>query len=431
MNLMSTVPDLTCEFDKGDAAQSTVGAEIRRRAELQGNRIAMEATGFQPLQYSELQRLIGNVRLTLRRAGFGRDARIVVAMPTGAHAALAIVAVTCSAVSVPLNPKQTAREIEASLDALQPSAVLLLKNIESVVRQIALDKGIPVIEVSPFDDGKLGFARIEAPIGTAPPGGSDEPEREAPAFILQTSGTASEPKLIPFSHRNMLAAATRVQSWFNLSPQDRCLSASPLFYSHGLKVTVFTPLLTGGSIAFPVDSAKFDYAEWFGFLKPTWYSAGPTLHQLIFEQSQQSPNAATAHSLRFVLSGGAPLPQNVLEGLRNTLDISVVEHYGSSEAAQISANLPDPGRSKPGTCGVPSPGTVRVVGDDGRPLPPGEKGDVLIGGPTVISGYLNAPELTRESFVDGWFLSGDIGSLDVEGFLTLHGRKSDLINPRR
>ena len=70
--------------------------------------------------------------------------------------------------------------------------------------------------------------------------------------------------MIPFSHRNMLAAAARLQAWFKLTPQDRCLSASPLHYSHGLKVTLFTPLLTGGTVAFPTDPSRFDYAEWFG-----------------------------------------------------------------------------------------------------------------------------------------------------------------------
>ena len=97
-----------------------------------------------------------------------------------------------------------------------------------------------------------------------------------------------------------------------------------------------------------------------------------------------------------------------------------------AKAAQIAANLP--GRSKPGTCGVPWPRTVMIVGEDGGSVRPGEHGEILIGGPTLISGYLNAPELNRACFFDGWFRTGDIGSLDEEGFLTLHGRKDDVIN---
>ena len=226
----------------------------------------------------------------------------------------------------------------------------------------------------------------------------------------------------------MVAAAARLQAWFNLTPKDRCLSVSPPFYSHGLKVTIFTPLLTGGTIVFPNDAGKFDYDEWFSALKPSWYSAGPTLHRLIYDQIQFIAGASAGHSLRFVLSGGAPLPQNVLLGLKKLLSTSVIEHYGSSEAAQIAVNLPDPGPSRVGTCGIPWPNTLKIVGEDGVTAPRGEMGEILVGGPTLISGYLNANELNRTRFVDGWFKTGDIGSLDLDGFLTLHGRKDDVIN---
>jgi oxalate---CoA ligase len=213
-----------------------------------------------------------------------------------------------------------------------------------------------------------------------------------------------------------------------LTPQDCCLSVSPLFYSHGLKVTVFTPLLSGGTVAFPRDSSRFDYMEWFGRLKPTWYSAGPTLHRLVFDQIKSRSGVIADSSLRFVVSGGAPLPRDILDGLQRLLSVPVVEQYGTSEAAVVASNAPQPGRLKPGTCGVPWPDTVRIVSEDGRPVPSGETGEILLGGPSLISGYLDAPELNRASFVGGWFRTGDIGSVDGDGFLTLHGRKNDLIN---
>ena len=165
--------------------------------------------------------------------------------------------------------------------------MLLVKGDDSAARQAAEESGITIIETTQSKEGTLDFriGERETSIAAAPDE-PDEPEPEAPAFILQTSGTTSEPKLIPTSHRNMLAAAARVQAWFNLTPQDRCLSVSPVFYAHGLHVTVFTPLLTGGTVAFPTDASKFDYSEWFGILRPTWYSAGPTLHRLVFDQTQ-------------------------------------------------------------------------------------------------------------------------------------------------
>ena len=196
-------------------------------------------------------------------------------MPEGPWAALAIVAVACSAVTIPLNPRLTVREIEVCLATLQPDAVLLMKDSHSATRQAAECHGLTIVEAIPLKDGVLGFSIVAPQINAAAKHSeADEPDPNAPAFILQTSGTASEPKLIPFSHRNMLAAAARLRTWFDLTPQDRCLSASPPFYSHGLKVTIFAPLLTGGTACFPTDASKFDYAEWFTLLKPTWYSAG-------------------------------------------------------------------------------------------------------------------------------------------------------------
>ena len=116
-----------------------------------------------------------------------------------------------------------------------------------------------IIETVPAKARILGFDIVVPAAAAAAADEPDEPDPEAPAFILQTSGTTAEPKLIPFSHRNMLAAAGRLKAWYDLTPQDRCLSVSPLFYSHGLKVTIFTPLLSGGTVAFPTDASKFDY----------------------------------------------------------------------------------------------------------------------------------------------------------------------------
>ena len=408
--------------------QTTVGEAIRCYAEIQPDRVAIASSSFAPLLYRELQLQIGDIRGVLRRAGFGRGARIAVAMPNGPHAALAVVAVSCASVSIPLDPRQTVQEIERCLGALRPDAVLLLKGSEFNARQAAETRGVTIIEATQAKDSTIGFNFIEPRAKSVELDEPNEPDPDAPAFILQTSGTTAEPKLIPFSHRNLLAAAARHEAWFELTPLDCCLSVSPLFYSHGLKVTVFTPLLTGGAIALPVDISKFDYTEWFENLRPTWYSAGPTLHRLVLDRSKSNQDAKIRHTLRFITGGGAPLPRHVLEGLQQTFGVPVLPHYGSSEAALIASNTPVPGRSKPGTCGIPWPGTLIIVAEDGTKLPPGAKGEILIGGPTLMSGYLNASELNRASFVDGWFRTGDIGVLDEDGFLTLYGRKDEMIN---
>jgi acyl-CoA synthetase (AMP-forming)/AMP-acid ligase II len=405
---------------------STIAEVLRCNAHRWAERPAIVAIGAPPLSYRELLEHIERIRDGLGQAGFSSGCRIVVALPNGPLAALATVAVACSAVAVPLDTKLAVPEVDKRLTLVRPSAVVVPEGGDTPARTVAQRRGISIIELAPRNAGRLDLTMAIPRVG--PAACLDEPSPDAPAFILQTSGTTGEPKLIPYSHRNMLAAAARVQGWFGLTPNDRCLSVSPLYYSHGIKVTVFIPLITGGSIAFPLDASRLEMAEWFGALAPTWYSAAPTLHRYVLDKAMLLPDAAKAHHLRFIVSGGAPLPRGVATGLQEALGVPVLEHYGASEAAQISANLPAPGPTRLGTCGVPPKGILMIAREDGSQAAPGERGEVRVRGPTVMMGYLYAPELNRAVFVDGWFRTGDIGSLDEDGFLTLYGREKELIN---
>ena len=316
------------------------------------------------------------------------------------------------------------------LAALRPDAVILLKGSDSAARQAAERRGLTIIEATSSKEGTLGFSIFESQTrSAAAPGESDEPDPDAPAFILQTSGTAAEPKLIPFSHRNMLAAAARIQAWFNLTPQDRCLSVSPPFYSHGLKVTVFTPLLTGGTVAFPTDASKFDYAEWFEPSEAHLVFGGSNAPSFDLRSNavQSGCKDGTFVALYLVRWRAAPAEcsggsaRNARRSCRGALWLQ----RGSTDCCESAARLVVPSLAHAAFLGrIP----LMIVGEDGRPAPSGEQGEILVGGPTLISGYLNAPELNRASFINGWFKTGDIGSLDEDGFLTLHGRKNDVIN---
>jgi oxalate---CoA ligase len=404
----------------------TIGAAILRHAESSPNSPAMVATGSGPLSYRDLRDYVAGAAGRLRDSGLDRNARIAVALPSGADGALAIVAAASAAVAVPIDTQLTAPEIDERMAMLRPRAVIVPANGASAARDVAIGRGLAVIEADREGSPKLGLNLSVPEVGAAAAPG--EPDAAATAFILQTSGTTATPKLIPSSHRNMLAAAARVQSWFGLTPADRCLSVSPVCYAHGLHVTVFTPLITGGSIAFPLNPTSLDVGEWLHDLRPTWYSAGPTLHRFMLDKTKALSKAGSIHSLRFAVSGGAPLTRDLQEALSAALGVPVLEHYGSSEAMQISSNRPPPGPAKPGTVGIPERGTFKIVAESGSELSVGEHGEVLLGGPTVTSGYLDAPELNAESFVEGWFRTGDIGSIDSDGFLTLHGRKTELIN---
>jgi oxalate---CoA ligase len=410
----------------GAEPKLTLGQVIGRTASSFPHQPAIVSSTFAPLTYRDLQRQLDGIRRQLRLAGLDCRARIGILMPNGAEAILAIVALATCSIAVPLDPRLSRAEIAQRLDMLRLNAVLVPQGSVSKARQAAEQRRLAIIEAAAVGHGQLGF-NIAVQVSDFP-AIDVEPDPSSPAFILQTSGTTAQPKLIPFSHSNMLAAAARLQAWFGLTHRDRCLSVSSPHYSHGLKVTVFTPLLTGGSIAVPANSAVVALHEWLDALRPTWYSAGPTLHTAVLDKAENLEEASAAHTLRLIVSGGAPLLKEVQDDLQRILGMPVLEHYGSSEAAQIAANLPAPGPNRPGTCGQPWPDTVAIVGEDGRPLPAGERGEIWVRGPTVISGYLDAPELNQAAFREGWFRTGDIGTLDGDGFLSLHGRLSEQIN---
>ncbi len=404
----------------------TISAHIRAQAEVQADRPAMVGTLFVPLSYRELAQQIVDVRRTLRQAGLGQDARIAIGIPDSAAAAWSIVTTACSAAAIPLDPKLTTAEIERCFRSLRPSAILLQRGVPSSARSVAEQRSVPIIEAVASAPGRLDFA-LSAP-QIAPPSADDDPEPDTPAFILHTSGTTADPNLVPFSHGNVLASAERVHIWFSLTSEDRCLNVSPVYYSHALTTTVLPPLLIGGSVAFPADAMNVELAEWLGELRPTWYSAGPTMHRAILDKARDRPGLRAMHSLRLISTAGAAIAQPVLEEMQTVLGVPVLQHYGSSETAQIASNRPEPGLSKPGTCGLPWPGIIKIVGENGREVGCGERGEVFVRGPSITSGYLNAPELNALVFQHGWYRTGDIGSLDQDGFLSLHMRRREIIN---
>jgi oxalate---CoA ligase len=211
--------------------KSTLSQVIGRITSSFPHQPAIVSAAFAPLTYHGLQHQLDGIRRQLRLAGFGCDARIGILMPNGADAVLAIVAVACCSIAVPLDPRLSEVEIDQRLDMLRLNALLVPQGSASEARQAAERRRLAIIEAAPVGHGQLGlkiavqvsnFLAIDA-----------EPDPGSPAFILQTSGTTAQPKLIPFSHSNMLAAAARLQTCFGLTHRDRCLSVSSPYYSMG------------------------------------------------------------------------------------------------------------------------------------------------------------------------------------------------------
>src|SRR5581483_7446047 len=216
---------------------------------------------------------------------------------------------------------------------------------------------------------------------------------------------------------------------YALGDGDVSLCVMPLFHVHGLVASTLATLATGGAVVVP---ARFNPLSFWRIAKDhgvTWYSAVPTLHQLLLARADPASRPAGAERLRFIRSCSASLAPQVMHDLEAAFGAPVLEAYGMTEAAhQMASNPLPPGERKPGSVGRGTGVRISIMDATGAHLPPGERGEVVIQGPNVIAGYENNPEANAASFTDGWFRTGDQGYLDAGGYLTLTGRIKELIN---
>ncbi|WP_371820950.1 class I adenylate-forming enzyme family protein [Tsukamurella sp. PLM1] len=245
-------------------------------------------------------------------------------------------------------------------------------------------------------------------------------------MLIYTSGTTGRPKGVRLDHANLTAQCISVIAALGLGPADHSLLILPLFHANGIVVGTLSPLLAGGRTTV---AGRFRAETFFAQVervRPTYFSAVPTIYQMLADlPADVRPDTA---SIRYGVCGAAPASVELLAKVEQRFGFPLVEGYGLSECTCVATVNPFDGPRRAGTVGPAIPGvTVRVVGPDGAELPAGEPGEVLIAGPNVMRGYLNRPEDTRTTLVDGWLRTGDIGRLDADGYLTLVDRAKDLI----
>jgi acyl-CoA synthetase (AMP-forming)/AMP-acid ligase II len=235
---------------------------------------------------------------------------------------------------------------------------------------------------------------------------------------------------VPLTHANLTISASNIVRTYALTQDDVSLCVMPLFHVHGLVASTLATLASGGTIVVP---GKFNPLSFWRVARDhraTWYSAVPTLHQLLVARAERgAPRPAGAESMRFIRSCSAALRPQLMEELEAAFGVPVLEAYGMTEAAhQMASNPLPPAERRAGSVGRGTDVKISIMDETGRHLPPGQAGEVVIQGPNVTHGYENNPEANAASFTDGWFRTGDQGVLDGEGYLTLVGRLKELIN---
>jgi oxalate---CoA ligase len=386
--------------------------------------------GVAPLHYRDLTALARRTVETLNGLGVGRGDRVAIVLPNGPEMATAFVCIAAAATTAPLNPSYRAEEFEFYLTDLRAKALVVGAGAETPARAVAKKLGVPIVELHAErakGAGSFTLAPLEAMGGAPERGGFSSGEDVA--LVLHTSGTTSRPKIVPLQGKNVLATARHIVGTLSLRPDDVCLNIMPLFHIHGLMAATLSSLAAGAQVCCSPGFNALRFFAWLDEVKPTWYTAVPTMHQAILARAERNAEIVARSRLRFIRSSSASLPPQVMAELEKTFRAPVVEAYGMTEAAHQMASNPLPPRArKPGSVGVAAGPEIAIMDEVGNLLRPGDVGEVVIRGPNVTAGYEANPEANAKAFTSGWFRTGDQGVLDAEGYLRLTGRLKELIN---
>ncbi|MDP6605994.1 MAG: acyl--CoA ligase [Dehalococcoidia bacterium] len=389
---------------------------------------AIGAPGREALTYATLRADVERLAGQLRALGIGRNDRVAIVLPNGPAMAVTFLAVASCATAAPLNPNYREQEFRFYLDDLNAKALITrpADPAESLEAPAAAPDGAERLSLD-GDAGALNLSLDGAAVRAVE--AVDFAEADDIALVLHTSGTTSRPKIVPLSHRNLTTSAGNIMASLALTPEDRCLNVMPLFHIHGLMAAVLGSLAAGASVCCTPGFDAFRFFDWFAEWRPSWYTAVPTMHQLILQRASRHGDAIEANRLRFLRSSSASLPPSVMAELEETFGSPMVEAYGMTEAShQMAVNPLPPEARKPGSVGPGVGVEVAIMDEPGALQAKGVTGEVVIKGGNVTSGYESNPEANAGAFTDGWFRTGDQGYLDEDGYLFLTGRLKEIIN---
>ena len=395
--------------------------ELIQAAPAQSTAILLPETATK-VTYQQLRDQVTEMANALASMGIRKGDRVATYLPNGLPTVVSFLAASIAGTAAPLNPGYREDEVNFYLEDTAAKVLLLPPDGAEGARKAAEARGVPVYAL---EMDASGFVRIAgAPTGKT----ASAPSPDDIALVLHTSGSTGRPKRVPIMHRNMAASTRNIVATYELSPTDVSLCVMPLFHVHGLVASTLSTLLSGGAVAVPNKFNPLSFWRTVRDTKATWYSAVPTIHNLLLSRAGND-RPAGAEGLRFIRSCSASLPAEMMAQMEHVFGVPVLEAYGMTEAShQMSSNPLPPSARKPSSVGAGTGVKIGIMNDAGDLLPTGERGEVVIQGPNVVSGYENNPEANAKSFTGGWFRTGDQGFLDADRYLTLTGRIKELIN---
>ncbi|MGY4288217.1 malonyl-CoA/methylmalonyl-CoA synthetase [Bradyrhizobium sp. LM2.7] len=384
--------------------------------------ICIEKNDGANLTYAKLAALSGRFASLLASHGIGPNHRVAAKVEKSVEAvALYLATLRAGAVYLPLNTAYTPAETEYFIRDAQPSLIVCDPKEASDLRAIAAKAGGRVETLDHDGHGSLvdAAAGLPADFDTVPRA------KEDLAAILYTSGTTGRSKGAMLTHGNLVSnALTLVEQW-RYTQRDVLIHALPIYHIHGLFVAGNVTFAARARMIF---MQKFDAERIVAAMARSTVLMGVPTFYVRLLQSQNLSQRTTAH-MRLFVAGSAPLLAETHRAWNDRIGHEILERYGMTETGMIASN-PYDGPRIPGSVGRPLPAiNVRITDpESGAVLPTNEVGMIEVRGPNVFAGYWNMPDKTAAEFrADGFFITGDLGKLDANGYLYIVGRGKDLI----
>ncbi len=331
------------------------------------------------------------------------------------------------AVTVPVNPQLKGDEIHYILDNSESIALIAGPEFAPMIEDLAPSCAqLRAVCYTGADApaGRPMFAGFWEQPDTPP---AEQIAPDAIVRIIYTSGTTGRPKGVLLSHGNYLHNTWSCVTAGQMSAADRMVCILPLFHVNAQVVSMLSALYAGAALILLEGFSPREFLPALARYRATMFSAVPTIYAILNGLPNASQYALSA--LRACICGAAPMPVEVFTAFEQTYKAFVLEGYGMSEGTCASTLNPLDGRArKVGSIGVPMPGQeVRIVDDSGHKLPYGQIGEIVIRGPNVMQGYYRDPVATAATLRDGWLHTGDLGVCDADGYLSIVGRKKEMI----
>ena len=387
----------------------------------QGDKPLFELPGHDSVSYEAAMVQTRKFATVLLDLGVKPGDRVAVQVDKSVEAVLLYLAcLQTGAIFLPLNTAYTGSEIDYFLGDAEPRVFVCSPQSRNDHLGRATDT-MMVESLGAGGDGSLmSLAESATPWDSIVDRSMDDP-----AAILYTSGTTGRSKGAVLTHGNLASNCEALLAEWRFTAEDRLIHALPIFHTHGLFVACNMSLTVGATMIF---LTRFDVDEIIDLMADATVLMGvPTFYTRLLK-SPRLDTRATA-GMRLFVSGSAPLSADDHAAFSERTGHQILERYGMTETCMITSN-PYDGERRPGAVGMPLPGIeIRITDrENGTPLPQGEIGSIEVRGPNVFQCYWRMPEKTASEFVDDhFFITGDLGLIDSDGYLCIVGRDKDLV----